>query len=439
MGRAQVVMARSSSTSFPWIPLFLWILLFALAVSIASLQPWTSPEHGYRVVALAGVLLTMALVWWITRRKAESETLDLLLTAQQNQSKEKSNLPVDPHWFAALEREAWFELLQTMGQEAKIDRFVRIIPPQIQQLFPGSSIGLYIRDSKETLILYLRSGDQFSGPATMHMSECEAMNRGQIIEDMITSENPKCTCKHHGSLNNMFVACIPIFSDDHFYGLVSIYHPLEMLEREGMSRSAILQKGQTLATSISLYLQNIFLKDALHQQKIRDTWTGLFNRRYLEETLFREFAEATRRRTTIGVVMVYPDQINAIRSTHGPKAAEQVAWEIGQRLPHYIRTEDIPCRYDEDLYCIILPGAALDISMQRGEKMRRELGSLAIMFQNHPVTTTFSVGVCMFPQHSNTVHGLIAMSEMAVRSAQRQGGNRIALPPTTTVVNWDIE
>lgn len=431
-------MARGSNTPFPWIPLFIWILLFALTISLVSIQPWESPEHGYRLVALVGIIITMVFSWWITRRRAESETLDLLLTAQQNQSKESSGLPVDPHWFAALEREAWFELLQTMGQEGKIDRFVRIIPPQIQQLFPGTSLGLYIRDAKETLILYLRSGDQFGGPATMHMSECEAMNRGQLVEETITSDTPQCTCKHHGSIENMFVACLPIFSDDHFYGMISFYHPLTTLEREGMSRSAILQKGQTLATAISLYLQNIFLKDALHQQKIRDTWTGLFNRRYMEETLFREFAEAARRRTSIGVVMVYPDQINAIRSTHGAKAADQVAWEIGQRLPRYIRTEDIPCRYDEDLYCIILPGAALDITMQRGEKMRRELGSLAIMYQSHPVTTTFSVGVCLFPQHSNTVHGLIAMTEMAVRNAQRQGGNRIALPPATTVVNWDV-
>lgn len=432
-------MARGSTPNFPWIPLFLWILLFALAVSLASLQVWELPEHGYRVVALAGVVLTMILTWWVSRRRSDSEPLDLLLTAQHNQSKESSSLAVDPHWFAALEREAWFELLQTMGEESKIDRFVRIIPPQIQQLFPGTSLGLYIRDAKETLILYLRSGDQFSGPTTMHMSECEAMNRGQVVEEMITAESPRCTCKHHGNPDSMFVACIPILSDDHFYGMIAFYHPLETLEREGMSRSAILQKGQTLASAISLYLQNIFLKDALHQQTIRDTWTGLFNRRYMEETLFREFAEATRRRTTIGVVMVYPDQINAIRSTHGPKAAEQVSWEIGQRVPRYIRTEDIPCRYDEDLFCIIMPGAALDITMQRGEKMRRELGALNVLFQNHPISTTFSVGISLFPQHSNTVHGLITMTEMAVRNAQRQGGNRLALPPTTTVVNWDVE
>jgi len=433
-------MSISEQRRFPWIPLFCWIILFSGTLIAVSSQSAYDLQMRWGIVLGVGIVLTIFLTIWLSERRKPKPSADDLFSELRNakaEADQAAKAPVDCSWLATLEREAWFELLQTTCTESKLERFVRIIPPQLQQLFPGSSLGIYVREAQESLNLALRMGDDFSGPPSMHMSDCEAMTRGHLVDNNLIIDGPTCACNHHGGAHTVFAACIPIVAEDHYYGVLCIYHPLMTIDRQGNSRVAILQKAQTLASALALYLKSLTLKESLHEETIRDSWTGLFNRKYLEETLFREFAEATRRKTTIGMVMVAPDQIAAIRATHGAKAAEQMLWEIGQRIPRYIRTEDIPCRFDEDTFCIILPGAALDITLQRGEKVRRELGGLNIIYQGHPLSTTFSVGVTLFSQHSNTVHGLITMTEMAMRNAQRQGGNRVSLPPQSSTVNWD--
>jgi|GEM_PF-3785848 len=433
-------MPQSSPLRFPWIPLFVWILLFALVVFSAAMQDLAPVRMRLGMVFFWGVALTTLLTVWLALRRSRIDRGTPEDVKLEDLKHIGPTVPVltDVRWQIALEREAWFEVWQTMGDEPKLDRFTRIVAPQIQQLFPGSAVGFYIRDKQETLVLALKVGESFAGRQSFHLEDCEAMSRGVLVDANLDA-GTECSCSHHITSGPVFAACIPIVCADQFYGQLSVYHPLATIDVDGNSRSTILQKGQTLASCLALYLQGYSLKESLHQQNIRDTLTGLFNRRYMEETLFREFAEAIRRRNSIGVLMILPDQIGTIRATHGGKASDQILWEIGQRIPRYIRTEDIPCRLDEDCFCIILPGASLEISMQRAEKMRFELGGLNILFQNQPLSTTVSIGVSMFPDHSSTVHGLINMTEMAVRNAQRQGGNRIALPPVTKTVNWGVE
>jgi GGDEF domain-containing protein len=57
-----------------------------------------------------------------------------------------------------------------------------------------------------------------------------------------------------------------------------------------------------------------------------------------------------------------------------------VMGELGQRIPKYIRTEDIPCRMKNETFCILLPGADLFITQDRAEKIRRELGALKLLW-----------------------------------------------------------
>jgi diguanylate cyclase (GGDEF)-like protein len=423
---------------FPLIPLVGWIVLFSLVVVSAGAQVQAALEMRLGIILFWGIALTVLLAVWVHLRARVSEPP--VLDAPSAGDLDSATPNLDPVWQASLEREAWFEVLQSVGEEDRLDHFLKMIPAQIQQLLPGTSLGLYVRDSMETLVLRLCVGEHFSGPASLLMSECEAMSRGQLTQyRLLPNSKEYCGCKHHGAGTEMFAICLPIVFGDHFYGLVSLYHPLAEIEGGGSLRSSVLQKAQTLTSALGIFLQQQILRDNLQEQKIRDSLTGLFNRRYMEETLLREFAEAIRRHTSIGVVMVYPDQIATIRNNLGVKASDQLLWEIAQRLPRYIRTEDILCRHDEDHFCVILPGASLEITSQRADKMCRELGGLSILFQEQAITTTFSIGITVFPQHSSTVHGLLAMAEMSVRNSQRLGGNQVSLPPQTTTISWESE
>lgn len=416
-------MESAQHPRFPWLAVLIWTAILGLSFYGFGAY-FELPFENLGALFGIGAFLTWLLVAWVTRKFSKPFSVKDDSSSIQVKDEAPSFNTV------AIERETWFEMFQSMSEENRLERFMRLIPPQIQQLFPGTALGIYVRDVQETLTLYLRSGDDFPGPATMLLSDCDAMSKGQMVETILTKDKTEPTlCNHHGHASDVTALCIPIIAEEQFLGLFSLYHPQAELQKTPELRTSLLQKALTFSSALAIFLQKASMHRDMEGQAIRDPLTGLFNRRYMEETLLREFAEATRRGTPIGMVMVYPDQIDHIRGTLGDKAADQLCWEIGQRLPRYIRIEDIPCRHDNDLFCIILPGAALDVSLQRGEKIRKELGSLSILFQNQPLTSSFSVGVAVFPQHANTVHAFVATAEMAVRNALRHGGNRVSLPP----------
>ena len=100
-------------------------------------------------------------------------------------------------------------------------------------------------------------------------------------------------------------------------------------------------------------------------------------------------------------------------------------WELSQRLPRYIRYEDIPCRYDNDTLCVILPGADFEITRERAEKIRHEIENLQIAYGNAILETTLSLGVAMLPQNAKNERDLIEQASQALLDAEAEGKNRV--------------
>ena len=171
--------------------------------------------------------------------------------------------------------------------------------------------------------------------------------------------------------------------------------------------------------------QNLNIR--FQQHSIRDGLTGLFNKRYMEESLRREIYSAMRHKTPIGIIMMYPDNVQQIQSQRGRHAVDQLLWELGQRLPSFIRNEDIPCRYDGDVLCVIMPGAELKITRDRAEKIRNEISQLQISYGDAVLSTTLSLGVSVLPVHATDIETLIYAAEASMQMASNRGGNRVIL------------
>jgi PleD family two-component response regulator len=59
---------------------------------------------------------------------------------------------------------------------------------------------------------------------------------------------------------------------------------------------------KTLAEHLALAVANLNLRATLRTQSIRDPLTGLFNRRYMEEALDREFRRSVRKGSHLSVL-----------------------------------------------------------------------------------------------------------------------------------------
>jgi diguanylate cyclase (GGDEF)-like protein/PAS domain S-box-containing protein len=167
------------------------------------------------------------------------------------------------------------------------------------------------------------------------------------------------------------------------------------------------------------------LQAHLHELAIRDSLTGLFNRRYLDETLERELSRARRGNYEISLMLIDLDHFKQFNDTYGHKAGDQVLISLGKYLPQGVREGDIVCRYGGEEFLVILPGVNLEDGIKRAEKICKDFSNLLVMYDSHDLKGTISIGVSVFPAHGKTADDLIRSADAAMYVAKQNGRNRV--------------
>lgn len=170
----------------------------------------------------------------------------------------------------------------------------------------------------------------------------------------------------------------------------------------------------------------------LKEQAIRDPLTGLYNRRFLEETLARELSQAERAESFVSVVIIDLDFFKRINDTHGHAAGDLVLEAMGGFLRASCRGGDAACRYGGEEFVVILPGASLADAVQRVDQWRQNFMALKVRCGDIELNCTFSAGIAAYPLHGQDIAALLKAADNALYTAKQQGRNRV-FPPVVNV------
>ena len=165
------------------------------------------------------------------------------------------------------------------------------------------------------------------------------------------------------------------------------------------------------------------LQASLVEQAMRDALTGLYNRRYLDETLAREFSRAERMGESIAVVLCDLDHFKALNDTYGHPAGDEVLRELGLLLRAHTRRADIACRYGGEEFLVAMPNMGIEHAMERAEELRAAFAAVRFGGAAEGLACTLSAGVASFPEHAQTLDGLLASADLALYAAKAAGRN----------------
>jgi diguanylate cyclase (GGDEF)-like protein/PAS domain S-box-containing protein len=164
----------------------------------------------------------------------------------------------------------------------------------------------------------------------------------------------------------------------------------------------------------------------LREQSVRDYLTGLFNRRYMEETLERELLRAERRQLSMGIIMLDVDNFKQFNDMYGHAAGDEILRELGSLLLRQVRGEDIACRFGGDEFIVILPDASGEVTRERAELICKYAGMFHLQFEGHTLApVSLSLGVAVFPEHSSTSTGILRAVDAALYRAKHNGRGRV--------------
>jgi diguanylate cyclase len=191
-----------------------------------------------------------------------------------------------------------------------------------------------------------------------------------------------------------------------------------------------LQERETQLLSANKDLQcKLFEIDALQtrlsEQANRDPLTGLYNRRYLGNTLDRELARCQRDGLPLSIILLDIDHFKKVNDSYGHPAGDQVLVHLGHLLMEAARSSDVACRYGGEEFLLLLPTMPLDAAMERAEDLRVHFSKAVVTFGEHRIQATISLGVAVFPEHARSAEDLIRSADAALYQAKNSGRNQV--------------
>ncbi|MDP1998505.1 MAG: sensor domain-containing diguanylate cyclase [Rhodoferax sp.] len=165
------------------------------------------------------------------------------------------------------------------------------------------------------------------------------------------------------------------------------------------------------------------LQQLLQEQAIRDPLTGLYNRRYLKETLPRELSRAHREGYPLALVLIDLDYFKSVNDTYGHAVGDEVLKTISAIFIQSARESDIVCRYGGEEFLIALPRMSPEQALLRVQAWRIELAQTDIHVGDAMLKVTLSAGIAVYPVHGADTDFLVARADEALYRAKDLGRN----------------
>jgi diguanylate cyclase (GGDEF)-like protein len=161
---------------------------------------------------------------------------------------------------------------------------------------------------------------------------------------------------------------------------------------------------------------------------IRDSLTGLYNRRYMEEALVQEMSRTQRNAARLAIIMLDIDHFKQFNDTFGHDAGDAVLRQFGEFLREHVRGSDIACRYGGDEFVLLLSSLSGEGGAQRAEQIREAVTHLHVDHAGGDLgRITLSLGVAVFPDHATEARDVVKAADIALYQAKRSGRDRVVV------------
>ena len=328
------------------------------------------------------------------------------------------------------ERVGQLDLLNRLGDLLQVcltlDEAHGVIARLARQLFPGDSGVLYAYSASRNVIEAVVSWGPEPGAKDIVFApeRCWALRSGR--SHVVSDTREALLCAHLPEPAPPAYLCTPLVAQGEALGVLYLSSRVIGAVGADSATAAKQRLAEAVAAQLALGLANVRLREILRNQSIRDPLTGLFNRRYMEETLERELRRARRGNRSMGVLMLDLDRFKQLNDTAGHEAGDAFLRELGELLQRSLRREDIPCRHGGEEFVVVLPDASLEDARRRAEQLREGIKLLRTPYKGGIVgPLSASIGVAAYPEHGSTGEALIRTADAALYRAKREGRDRV--------------
>ena len=310
------------------------------------------------------------------------------------------------------------EWLQACATEDEIYRIVGLVA---EELFSDQRGYLAIvREREQDLQPVARWGD-LAAAEVFSIQDCWALRRGQV-HTVIDPEHG-FVCSHFVESPKTAYRCFPLIAQGETLGVFCLIGNGNKITRDSANQ---LQAVRAFCEAAKLSLYNLRLRAKLNEQAIRDPLTGLYNRRFLEETLWRDLARCQRRKSPLSVVMLDLDHFKRFNDLFGHDTGDLLLRGLGTLIRENLRKGDLSCRYGGDEFVLVLPDSNLSDTQRRVGHICELLKTIKLPCGGPGTSAvTVSAGIAGAGVHGFTPNELLRAADTALYAAKKTGRDRV--------------
>ncbi|ASU39741.1 diguanylate cyclase [Herbaspirillum sp. meg3] len=169
--------------------------------------------------------------------------------------------------------------------------------------------------------------------------------------------------------------------------------------------------------------------DALKREAITDSLTGIYNRRFFDESYALALRDAKRNHTSLSLLMIDIDYFKQYNDHYGHGEGDRALKLVANVLRAQMRRpNDVCARYGGEEFIMLIPGFT-DVQAENfAERLRASVSDLCIQHEESQsgAHMTISVGVCtMTPDIGSDGAALLDSADDALYRAKKQGRNQV--------------
>lgn len=253
--------------------------------------------------------------------------------------------------------------------------------------------------------------------------DCELCRVKRTGHTVSSADYPNI-CKYYTEPANDIHYCIPIMVGGNVGGVVQF-----VCGKRGMCDIADIQKKISRARQYITEAQPVLeakrLMKTLKESTVKDALTGLYNRRFLEESFENLVAGVLRRGTTLGLLMCDLDFFKQTNDVYGHDVGDMVLKEAAGNIRKSVRTSDLVIRFGGEEFLVLLIDTKPGDSFKVAEKIRETIEESKIKIAGGFIQKTISIGVSEFPTDTQNFWEAIKFADVALYKAKEMGRNRV--------------
>ena len=190
---------------------------------------------------------------------------------------------------------------------------------------------------------------------------------------------------------------------------------------------ADLQTLRTFAGQAGVAVHNVRLHEEAQRLSLTDPLTGLWNYRYLRESLRREVERASRFGRMLAVLVLDLDHFKGVNDTHGHAAGDAVLGEFARRIRVGLREVDVAFRQGGEEFVVLLPETDAYGGAIVAERLGAAVRDRPVTIDGLQIPISVSVGVAVYPEHGENSPQVLAAADRALYAAKNAGRDRVVV------------